>query len=217
MHSCIDSVPIFKNLTADEKMEIAMITNEKKYKKSEMIYMEGDIWRKLFVIHKGVVKISKITESGKEQVVRLLGPGDFLGELSLFSPMPMSNNAEAIEDVVMCIIQGDRMNAIMKQYPTIAFKVMETLSSRLSDAENLLEDISLNSVEKRIASTLIRMADEKDEVNLQMTKGTLASYIGMSQETLSRKLRAFEDEGTIEQKGHRRIIIRNKDALIEIE
>lgn len=215
--NCIDSVPIFKNLTEDEKMEVAMITTEKKYKKSEIIYMEGDIWKKLFVIHKGVVKISKITESGKEQVVRLLGPGDFLGELSLFSSQPMSNSAEAIEDVIMCLIDGDRMNQIMKEYPSIAFKVMETLSTRLSDAENLLEDISLNSVEKRIASTLIRMAGNGDQVNLQISKGTLASYIGMSQETLSRKLRSLEDEGIIEQKGHRKIIIKDKDALIDIE
>lgn len=214
---CIDSVPIFKNLTADEKMEIAMITKEKKYKKSEMIYMEGDIWKKLFVIHTGVVKIAKITESGKEQVIRLLGPGDFLGELSLFSPMPMPNNAEAIEAVTMCIIDGERMKEIMNAYPSIAFKVMETLSARLSDAENLLEDISLNSVEKRIAGTLIRMADENDEVNLQMSKGTLASYIGMSQETLSRKLRVFEDEGIIEQKGHRRIKIKDIESLMEME
>lgn len=215
--NCIDSVPIFKNLTEDEKVEVAMITTEKKYKKSEMIYMEGDVWKKLFVIHKGVVKISKVTESGKEQVVRLLGSGDFLGELSLFSPLPMPNSAEAIEDVIMCLIDGDRMNQIMKEMPSIAFKVMETLSTRLSDAENLLEDISLNSVEKRIASTLIRMAGNKDEVNLQISKGTLASYIGMSQETLSRKLRTFEDQGIIEQEGHRKIIIKDKDALMEIE
>lgn len=215
--NCIETVPIFKNLTEDEMMEVAMITNEKKYKKSEMIYMEGDIWKKLFVIHKGVVKVSKITESGKEQVVRLLGPGDFLGELSMFSPVPMPNNAEAIEDVTMCIIDGDSLNPIMKEYPSIAFKVMETLSSRLSEAENLLEDISLNSVEKRIAGTLIRMSGGKDEVNLQVSKGTLASYIGMSQETLSRKLRAFEDQGIIEQRGHRKIIIKDKESLIEIE
>lgn len=194
-----------------------MITDEKKYKKSEMIYMQGETWKKLFVIHKGVVKISRTTESGKEQVVRLLGPGDFLGELSLFSPLPMSNSAEAIEDVIMCIIDGNRMSEIMKEMPTIAFKVMETLSTRLSDAENLLEDISLNSVEKRIASTLIRMAGEEDQVNLPVSKGTLASYIGMSQETLSRKLRSLEDEGIIEQEGHRKIIIKDKDALIEIE
>lgn len=215
--NCIDMVPIFNNLTDEEKLEVLMITREKKYKKSEMIYLEGEMWRKLLVIHKGVVKISKITESGKEQIVRLLGPGDFLGELSLFSPMPMTHNAEAIEDVAMCIIEGDKMSEIMKQYPSIAFKIMETLSNRLSDAENLLEDISLNSVEKRIASTLIRMAGDKDEVNLPITKGTLASYIGMSQETLSRKLRSFEDEGLIEQEGHRRIIIKDKNALMDID
>jgi CRP-like cAMP-binding protein len=104
----------------------------------------------------------------------------------------------------------------MQKHPVIAFKVMEELSKRLERAENLIENINLYGVEKRLADNLLAMANDKGEVNLKMSKGDFASYMGMSQETLSRKLSSFQDMGLIKLIGHRRIIILNKKGLIEI-
>lgn len=215
--NCIEIVPIFSNLTYEEMMEVARITTEKTYEKGEMIYMAGDKGEKLYVIHTGKVKVTRFTESGKEQVIRVLGPGEFMGELSLFSPLPLTDNGETLSKTRVCMIDGEKLKELMKKYPTIAFKVMEELSSRLDKAEDLIENISLHGVEKRLASTLIRMANEKGEISLNMSKRDLASYIGMSQETLSRKLTAFQDMGIIKLIGHRRIILLDIDALEEIE
>lgn len=215
--NCIEIVPIFSNLSYEEMMEVARITTEKTYEKGEMIYMAGDKGEKLYVIHTGKVKVTRFTESGKEQVIRVLGPGEFMGELSLFSPLPLTDNGETLSKTRVCMIDGEKLKELMKKYPTIAFKVMEELSSRLDKAEDLIENISLHGVEKRLASTLIRMANEKGEISLNMSKRDLASYIGMSQETLSRKLTAFQDMGIIKLIGHRRIILLDMDALEEIE
>lgn len=198
-------------------MEIASIIREKTYKKGELIYMAGDKGEKLYVIHTGRVKINRFTKSGKEQVIRVLGTGEFMGELSLFSPVNRRDNAEALEDTSMCIIDGEKLKGIMKKYPEISFKIIEEISKRLERAEELIENISLSSVEKRIAQTLLNMAGEESKINLKMRKGDLASQIGMSQETLSRKLSAFQELGIISLVGHRGIIIENKDALRDIE
>jgi CRP/FNR family transcriptional regulator len=104
----------------------------------------------------------------------------------------------------------------MGKYTTIAFKIMDELSKRLENAENLIETISLNSVEQRLAQVLINLADQSDQVNLPMKKGDFASQMGMSQETLSRKLTSFQDEGLIELRGHKKIIILNRKGLEEI-
>jgi CRP/FNR family transcriptional regulator len=197
-------------------MEIALITTDRTYEKEAMVYTAGDVGEKLYVIHKGRVKISRIAANGKEQVIRVLGPGEFMGELSLFSPLPMTDNAEVLEKSTMCIIEGKRLKGIMGKYPTIAFKVMEELSQRLEKAENLIEDINLNSVETRLAQILIKMADDKNEVLLNMKKGDFASQIGMSQETLSRKLTSFQEKGLIKQIGNRRIVLLDKDRLEEV-
>ncbi|HLR20540.1 MAG TPA: Crp/Fnr family transcriptional regulator [Tissierellaceae bacterium] len=198
-------------------IEVAKITTERTYKKGQMIYMAGDRGEKLYVIHLGRVKINRFTESGKEQVIRVLGPGEFMGELSLFSPANMTDNAEVLEDTTMCVIDGNNLKELMKQYPDISFKIIEEISKRLETAEELIENISLSSVEKRLSQTLLNMAGEGKEINLKMRKGDLASQIGMSQETLSRKLSAFQELGIIELVGHRKIIIKDKGSLEDIE
>lgn len=215
--NCIEIVPIFSNLTYEEMMEVARITKDRTYEKGEMIYMSGDKGEKLYVIHTGRVKITRITSSGKEQVIRVLGPGEFMGELSLFSPMPLTDNSEALSETVVCVIDGKELKDLMMKHSGIAFKVMEELSKRLEKAENLIESISLQGVEKRLADILIHMADEKGEIVLDMSKRDFASHMGMSQETLSRRLTIFQDTGIIDLIGHRRIKILNIEALREIE
>ncbi|WP_312643264.1 Crp/Fnr family transcriptional regulator [Hydrogenoanaerobacterium sp.] len=216
--SCIESVPIFSSLSQDEMLEIAHITEAVSYKKGDMVYTPGNIGGKLYVLHTGQVKISRLSASGKEQVIRVLGPGDFMGELSLFSSLPLTDNAEVLKATTMCVIKGERLKELMVKYPFIAFKVMDELSKRLEKVENLIEIISLNSVEQRLAQALLELSEGKDEILLTITKGDLASQMGMSQETLSRKLTAFQEEGLIELKGHRRITLLNRaelEAIIE--
>lgn len=215
--NCIEIVPIFSNLTKEEMLEVAKITSEKVYGKNEMIYMAGDKGEKLYVIHSGKVKITRFTESGKEQVIRILGPGEFMGELSLFSHLSLKDNAEVLTKTVVCMIDGKSLKELMKKYPAIAFKVMEELSERLESTEDLIENISLYSVERRISQSLIKLAGGKDEITLKMSKRDWASHLGMSQETLSRRLTVFQEAGLIKLIGHRKIIILNKEALEEIK
>lgn len=214
--TCIEIVPIFSGLSFEEMLEVESITRAKTYEKGEIIYSAGEIGNKLYVPHKGRVKISRVSANGKEQVIRIVEPGDFMGELSLFSSIPLQEEAEALERTHMCVIEGKKLKVLMERYPSIAFKVMEELSRRLERAENLIEDINLHTVEQRLAAALLKMANEENEVVLNMTKGDFASQIGMSQETLSRKLTAFQEQGLIEQKGNKRIILLDKDALEEI-
>ena len=214
--NCIEIVPIFSNLTQEETQEVALITKAHTFEKGDMVYMAGDKGGKLYVVHSGRVKISRLNANGKEQVIRVIEPGEFMGELSLLSSLPMTDNGEALETSTMCVIEADKLKELMKKYPSIAFKVMEELSERLEKAENLIQAINLNTVEQRLAEALLTLSAGKKEVLLNMTKGDFASQIGMSQETLSRKLAAFQEEGLIELKGHRKIIILNRDGLEKI-
>ena len=211
--TCIDLVPIFQNLTSEEKQEVAQITSQKSVEKGELIYSMGDEVDSLFVIHSGLVKIYRLSDTGKEQVLRLVKPGDFLGELTLFSHSPMGHYAEALEPCSMCIIEGSQLKALMGKYPTIAFKVLEELSQRLEKTEQLLEDISLHSVERRLAQVLLDLSAGGNEIELEMSKRDLASQMGMSGEKLSRKLSSFEAQGLIEQIGQRRMIIKDRAGL----
>lgn len=210
---CIKSVPIFNSLTDEEMLEIARITKAETYEKGDMVYMAGDKGGTLFVLHTGQVKITRLSASGKEQVIRVIGSGEFMGELSLFSSLPLTDNVEVLVTSTMCIIEGTKLKELMKKYSSIAFKVMDELSRRLEKAENLIESINLNTVEQRLAQALVSLSDGKKEISLNMTKGDFASQLGMSQETLSRKLTALQDGGLIELIGQRKIRIKDRMGL----
>ena len=211
--TCIDLVPIFNNLTADEKWEISQLTRQGNLEKGEEVYAMGDVLDTLFVIHTGSVKIYRLSDTGKEQVIRVAKAGDFIGELALFSHSAMGDYAEALEQSSMCIIEAERIRELMVKYPSIAFKVLEELSRRLEKTKQLLEDISLHSVERRLAQALLDLSAGSSEIVLKMSKRDLASQMGMTGETLSRKLSAFQSLGLIDQIGHRRILIKDRQGL----
>ncbi len=214
--SCIQHVPIFASLNREERREIAEISFSRSFEKGEMVYRAGDEGGTFFVLYTGRAKLFRLNPSGKEQVLRLVGPGEFIGELSLFSSLPLTDHAQALEATTMCVLHGNRLKELMAKYPSIAFKVMDELSRRLEKAENRIEEISLSSVTKRVVGALLELSEGKQEILLPMTKGDLASQLGMTQETLSRKLAALQEEGLIRLSGQRKIMIRDKSGLEEI-
>lgn len=223
-HYCIDNVPIFHDLLPDEKESILNSSNHKNYKKGEIIFTPGGSFDDLFVVNKGTVKISKISALGKEQILRLLKPGDFMGELSLFSRSIHSNTAEALENTEICIIQGRKIRELLLQKPEIALKFLQKYAEKIEESEELIEQIGLRDVEQRIANYLLLEIEKSQimntkgeyEITLPVTKGDLASLIGTTQETLSRKLSLFQDNGWIKLKGQRIISIIDIDSLEDL-
>jgi CRP-like cAMP-binding protein len=217
---CINNVPILDVLSSSEKAEVMSSSISKKYKKGEVIFSPGHSSANLWIVHKGGVKISRFSSSGKEQIVRILGPGDFTGELSLFSHTILNSTAEALETTEICLIQGKVINDLMLKTPQIAIRFLEKYTERIEMAEDKLEQLTLYDVEQRIANVLLEMFvdQKKDDTDdnhliLPVSKKDLAVMIGTSQETLSRKLSFFQDQGWIRLIGQRQIIILDQASL----
>lgn len=198
---CISLVPIFSDLSLQEMGEVAAITRERHVSKGETVYFAGKVSKELFVVHQGRVKISRITESGKSQVLRVIGPGEFTGEMSVLHEMPRTDFAEALQDSTMCVIPGDALKSLMKRFPSIALKVLEELSTRVEQLQARLEQNQHSSPEYRTARAILDLSGGSSELTLPMTKGDLASQLGMTQETLSRKLSLLQEQGVIYQPG----------------
>ncbi len=214
--TCIEKVPIFSGLSKEEIDEIKKITRAKEFKKGELIFLAGDELDNLYVINKGMVKISRTSDQGKEQIIRVLGQGDFIGELSLFTHSRSKSNAEALADTAICIIEGKKLKEIIYQHPNISIKILEELSERMQNAENLIEQLGIYDVEQRVADMLLKMANGNNRVTLSMSKKDLAAHIGTSQETLSRKLSYFQSKGWIQLIGQRKIDILDRDSLARL-
>lgn len=214
---CISKVPIFNHLEPAEMREIMSKSRQMIFKKGEIIYHQGDPLEYLYIVHRGRVKIYHLFESGKEQLLRILEPGEFMGELALFTEKVIDSYAEAIEDAEICAIHRNDIQDSMKDYPAIPLKILSEFSNRLEETEYLVGQLSSRDVETRTASYLVKLAEERNtlDIVLPMSKKDLASYLGTTQETISRRLSSFQTNGWIEQEGHRNIKILNITALAE--
>jgi len=210
--NCIKAVPIFKNLSDSELNEIIFISRHRLYHKGDFIYQAGDQLKSLFVIHQGKIKITRYSDEGKEQVIRILSSGEFLGELALFNDALVSTYAEAIEPTIICLVDNKRLKNLMSKSPTISYKMLNELSNRLEKAEALIEHNNLYSALAKVAKYLLDL-----EVNhlakLPSTKVNLASQLGITPETLSRKLKELEQKRLIEVIDNRTLKINNRYEL----
>ena len=215
---CISLVPIFNHLEEEQMDEVMALIHSRSYKKGEDIYQTGNASDALYIVRRGRVKIYRISESGKEQILRILNPGDFTGELALFNESVHDAFASALVDTDICMIKRNDLQNLLLKYPNISMKILSELSHRLAQSETQTTRAT-ERVELRIALFLVESMDhnsKSDVITLPMSKKDLASYLGTTPETISRKLLEFEDAGLIKQLSNKSIKIIDVDGLLLI-
>lgn len=213
---CVSIVPIFNHLSTEEMKEIVKTTNSVTYPRGDTIYRADEPSEGLYIVHKGRVKIYRLSETGKEQLVRILEPGDFTGELSLFSESVHDAYAEAMVATELCVMDRNHFQQFLLKYPEISLKVLTEFSSRLAKTEKQAASIAMESVDTRIATYLANLVEETNHptIALPMSRKDLASHLGTTPETISRKLAEFEDAGWIRQTSQRKIDVLDLDELL---
>ncbi len=216
---CVSRVPIFNHLPAHALEVIAAKAAMRTYDQGQFIHGAGNPSDKLFIIHRGKVKVYRLSDAGKEHLVRILNPGDFAGELALFSASAHDSYAEAIETSEVCTINQGDLRELLLQYPDISLHILRELSRRLEASEKQTTAIATASTTARLAQYLAAQAEQQASLSfsLPMSRKYLASYLGTTPETVSRKLGEFEEAGWIRQSGQRHITILDPDTLLRIE
>lgn len=214
--ACVSLVPIFNHLSEEQMDEIMQAVQGVSFKKGEIVYHAGDASDSLYIVNRGQIKIYRLSESGKEQIVRILNPGDFTGELALFQEDVHESFAETLVRTNICMIKREDLQTLLLKYPTISLKILAEFSNRLDTAEKNTTSFATEKVETRIANFLAESYDNEDSnlIELPMSKKDLASYLGTTPETMSRRLTEFEEAGFIKQKGQRKIEIIDLDGLL---
>ncbi|MDT8717542.1 Crp/Fnr family transcriptional regulator [Clostridium sp. 19966] len=217
---CASKVPIFENLNEEELVEVVNTINHKEYSKGDTIFTEGNTASTLYFVNEGKIKLYKYTKDGKEQILHVLSEGDFFGELDLIKPSQYGFNAKAIVNSKICTLTKEEMKAIMLRKPEIGIKLLETMGERLSKVENLVQNLATNDVDSRMAYLIMDLMEkygEKSEENisvkLPLSREEMANYIGVTRETISRKLKKFEEEKLIELVGTKNILILDEEGL----
>ena len=181
--------PLFKGVAPEQLDDISALTVERKYKRGESIFMEGDVADGFYIVADGQVKIFKTSLEGKEQILHIYGPGNLFGEVPVFSGSQFPANALALVSSRILYLPRKAFVALIARHPSLSMNMLGELSMRLREFTVQIENLSLKEVPSRLASYLIYLAREQnteDRVTLNISKGQLASLLGTIPETLSR-------------------------------
>jgi len=212
-----DSV-LFRGLPREEVGRIAQLAIGKKYKKGQTVFQEGDEGNGFYVIGDGLVKIFKMSMDGKEQILHILGPGEPIGEVPVFSGQRFPANAETIVESDLIFLPRPAFVNLISRNPFLALNMLAVLSMRLRQFATQIENLSLKEVPARLAAYLLYLAQEQGEessVRLSISKGQLAGLLGTVPETLSRVFSKMNGQNLIEV-DDRHIRFLDRDGLEEL-
>ncbi len=198
----LKNIPLFSELDDYDLQRIADLMVTKKYKKNNLIIFEDDLGSNLFFIKSGRVKISGISHEGGEAIFSILGEGEFFGELSLIDGLPRSATVTSIDDVELWVLHRGDFLEMLEKYPQIAITLLKELARRIRRSDMQIKSLSLKDARGRVASTLIRLAEDigvvrggKVVIQELPLQRDLANIAGTSRETISRVIKKLEDEG----------------------
>lgn len=211
----ISQVALFQGLPEEQLKDVAAIALEQKFKRGETLFLEGAVAAGFYTVVSGKVKIFKLSLEGKEQILHIFGPGECFGEVPVFAGGNFPAHAEALEETRVLFLPRNGFAELIHAEPSLAMNMLAVLSRRLRQFTHLIEDLSLKEVPSRLAVYLLYLSDRRGKsatVNLDITKGQLASLLGTIPETLSRMLNKMSQTEIIEVRG-RKIKLLDRQAL----
>lgn len=211
-HNC-DTCPsrekgIFCELEKAGLDRMAVTKSMSTYKKGQNLFLEGNPAFGIFCISSGKIKVTRAGGDGKESIVRIAGPGDLLGHLSLYNSDSLFVSATALEDATVCFLDKKFILGFMKEQPSVAFNMIQKLTHDLEKAEGRNASMSQKTARERLAELLLNFSDNygiKEEnrikLDIKLNRDEMASIVGTAHETIIRLISELKEEKILEQEG----------------
>jgi CRP-like cAMP-binding protein len=200
---CMAAVDIFCDLNDDEMSALAAAAPMKQYPAGALIYTPHQPLETLFILKKGRIRIFRVSPDGRALTTAIIEPGTIFGEMIIVGQQMHDSFAEALEDVVVCVMTKADVRRLLLGDTRIAARISETLGRRLGELEQRLSDAVFKSVPERIASTLVTLAGTYSRRPLsrgsqvRLTHEQLAALAGTSRETTTKILGEYAHQGLV--------------------
>lgn len=218
----IGRLPFFKHLPAEAILKINGLFHDHEVSTDERVYFEGDEAKCLYLVAMGKVKLIRNTDSGREVLLDILHGSEYFGTLSVFGGRAHTETAVAQTDCCILQISSDDFETVLTEYPDVTRKVLEAVSKRLTESQEVVKQLSAYTVEQRIASALLRLAGKLGEargqgvlIQLPFSRQDLAAMTGSTMETVSRVMSRFVEDGLVKS-GRKWVTIMNSKRLEEL-
>ena len=218
---CMSEVDIFADLNEAEMDAMAAAAPMKTYGAGSLIYTPHQPLEALFILKRGRIRIFRVSPDGRALTTAIINPGTIFGEMVIVGQQMHDSFAEALDDVVVCVMSKADVQRLLLGDPRIAARISETLGRRLAQLEQRLSDAVFKSVPERIAGTLSVIAAPRHVLGLgrvpqvQLTHEQLAALAGTSRETTTKVLGEFAEQGVISL-GRGRITILDAKRLNDL-
>lgn len=193
------SVPYFADLGTDILNAIADAATRRHYEADQVVFVEGEPCAGLYVLESGSLKVVKVSAEGREQTLRFVGPDEVFNGIGVFGDARNPATVIALEPATIWVIHRESMLQIVEEYPVVARNVIQKMAQRVSHLVSLVEDLSLRTVEARLARFLL----ERSETSIGRrerwaTQTEMAARLGTVLDVLNRALHSLAKEGLIE-------------------
>lgn len=199
------ATPIFRDLSDEDRHLFARIGQTKLYPEGEVIFSEGDAADHLYTVARGKVKIFKMTPSGKELILSILGPGVPVGAVAVYESIPFPASAVAFEDSVLIRIPAHAYFDLLEKHPDLVRRLLGAMTHRLMELNQRFPELAGGNVEARFARLFLRFAEDlgrREEggilVPLRLSRQELSDFAGTTIETSIRILSRWGKEGIVE-------------------
>ena len=182
--------------------------------RGDVLFQSGDDSSDLYIVTRGRIAIGNRSFDGRESLVALMESGDLFGEMPLFSNDGRYAEARALEESAVVVIPYQPVKDLYDENPSLLWRVVEMLVSRLKSTDIALADTMFLDVTGRTAKRLLEMAGESDEFQLPITQEELAGMIGASRERVNKSISSFIKLGWLSQSGEKYIILDRKQLEI---
>jgi CRP-like cAMP-binding protein len=206
-----------KALNKDELLKIADCKTSYTVKKGETVFDEGDALNGIYCIKDGICKLSKLSDNGKDQIVKLVKKGELLGQRSLISEESTNLSAVAVEDMQVCFIPKQEILQFFNENNQFSLNMMKSVCGDLKDADDNMVNLAQKTVKQRLAETLLKLESdfgihEDGSLKIQLSREELAGMIGTATESCIRLLSELNKSGYIALTG-KKITIIDKNKL----
>ena len=206
----LSMMELFRDLSPAEMQEIDRVTRMQTCTAGRVFYTPGETGEVLFLLKKGAVQIYRMSPEGRKLVIATLPQYSFFGEMSCIGQGMYDTFAEATEESLICIMSRRDVERLLLSKPKVALRILEAVGKRVVDAERQLEEIAFKGLIPRLASLLLREAEDNEITGL--SHQDIAERLGVYRETVTSALNELKTAGLIEI-GRKRITIANRPRL----
>lgn len=206
--SIIARIPLFERMSPEEREELRGMMSQTTLRRGEVLFNEGDSGDRLYILLTGKVKLGHTSVDGRENLLAVLGPGEVVGELTLFDPGSRSTTATAVATTELLALEHNQLMGFIDSHPTLAKDMLRALAVRLRRTNIALADLVFSDVPGRVAKALLDLAERfgaptEDGIHVphDLTQEELAQLVGASRETINKSLAEFVSRGWIRLEG----------------